>query len=53
MTIAALALCLSSVAPSVPTDHGNVEWFSGTFEEAVAQAKANDQIIFLDFFTDW
>jgi thioredoxin 1 len=34
-------------------DHGKLNWFKGTFEEALAQAKASNKLIFIDFWTTW
>ena len=32
-------------------DHGRVEWFDGSFEEALAAAGKSRKIVFVDFFT--
>jgi len=34
-------------------DHGKIPWFQGSFEEALAQAKASKKLIFVDFWTSW
>jgi hypothetical protein len=34
-------------------EHGKVAWFEGTFEQALAQAQAKKQLVFLDFWTEW
>jgi hypothetical protein len=58
--LAALALPASApaAAPSAAAattldDHGKLPWFEGTYEELLAKAKAEDKIIFLDFWTSW
>jgi thiol-disulfide isomerase/thioredoxin len=43
----AFALCV----PRFPGDHGRVEWFDGTFEEALAAAGKARKLVFVDFFT--
>lgn len=35
------------------TDHGQVPWFEGSFAAAVAKAKADKTLVFVDFWTDW
>ena len=32
---------------------GQVAWFEGTFEEALALAASQDRLVFVDFWTDW
>lgn len=34
-------------------DHGKLNWFDGTYEEALKSAKESKKLIFLDFWTDW
>jgi thiol-disulfide isomerase/thioredoxin len=34
-------------------DHGKLNWFQGSFEEALAQAKASNKLVFIDFWTTW
>src|SRR5258705_280364 len=34
-------------------DHGKINWFKGSFEEALAQAKASNKLVFIDFWTTW
>lgn len=41
----------SSANPAL--DHGKIEWFQGTFEEALARAKSQNQFVFVDFWTSW
>ena len=36
-----------------PGDHGKIAWFEGTFEQALAKAKAEKKLIFIDFWTSW
>lgn len=33
--------------------HGKIPWFTGTFEEALAKAKAENKVVFVDFWTSW
>ena len=42
-----------SVAENSVEDHGKLDWFKGSFEEALAQAKASNKIVFIDFWTTW
>jgi thioredoxin 1 len=37
----------------VAEEHGKIPWFTGTFDEAVAKAKAEKKLIFIDFWTTW
>lgn len=61
LTSLAIAVLMSPpaapVAPSAtsvaPGDHGKIAWFQGSFEAALAQAKAENKLIFIDFWTDW
>jgi thiol-disulfide isomerase/thioredoxin len=41
------------IATNPVEDHGKIDWFKGSFEEALAQAKASNKIIFIDFWTTW
>lgn len=43
------------LGPTVATldGHGKLPWFAGSFDELLAKAKASNQIIFIDFWTDW
>jgi thiol-disulfide isomerase/thioredoxin len=34
-------------------EHGKVPWFAGTYEEALAKAKAEKKLVFVDFWTTW
>ncbi len=62
-TALAIASLLSAqpVAPSSSSalvrvsagDHGKLNWFQGSFEEALAQAKASNKLVFIDFWTTW
>jgi len=44
-------------APAATTialgDHGKIAWFEGSFEQALAKAKAENKLIFIDFWTEW
>ncbi len=42
-------------APSPVLDggHGKLPWFTGTFDELLAKAKTGNQLVFIDFWTDW
>lgn len=59
LTVAVLA-ATPTPAPSalaVPAPaaegHGKIAWFEGTYEEALAQAKASKKLVFIDFWTTW
>ncbi len=58
-TAALLAPATTPVTNPVPTvqpragDHGKLNWFAGTYEEALAKAAAEKKIIFMDFWTEW
>jgi thiol-disulfide isomerase/thioredoxin len=44
----------SALPPRVSAeDHGKLNWFQGSFEEALAQAKASNKLVFIDFWTTW
>jgi hypothetical protein len=49
VTSAALAL----PAPPAAREHGKLPWYDGTYAEALAEAEAQNKIVFLDFWTDW
>jgi len=52
--LASAALALPSTsAPAPGEDHGKLPWFEGTYAELLAKAKAEDKVVFLDFWTDW
>ncbi len=63
MLLTSIALCallspLPAPPPTTPNvvvleGHGKLPWFTGTFDELLAKAKASNQIIFIDFWTDW
>ena len=56
LRLAPLALALaapSALAAPIAGEHGVVRWFEGSFDEAVAKAKSEDKLIFIDFWTDW
>lgn len=61
-TLAVAALFTSpAAAPEAPAlanttiveGHGKIAWFTGTYEEALAKAKAENKIVFIDFWTTW
>ena len=60
MLLTALAAAFLSATPAsipsttpVPGDHGKIAWFKGSYEAALAKAKAENKLIFIDFWTDW
>jgi thioredoxin-like negative regulator of GroEL len=43
-----------AVRPGITTEeHGKLDWFQGSFEEALAQAKTSNKLVFVDFWTTW
>jgi thiol-disulfide isomerase/thioredoxin len=43
-----------TIAPNTaPNTEGGIEFFHGTYTEALAKAKAENKIIFMDAFTEW
>lgn len=56
---ALLAPAAPQDAPTVPTaltcadSHGKLNWFEGTYEEALAKAASENKIVFMDFWTEW
>jgi thioredoxin 1 len=46
-----------ATTPSTPVSATSPEpgkvWFDGTFEEALAQARATEKLVFIDFWTTW
>ena len=48
-----LVLLVVALAPRLVSrgDHGRVEWFDGTFEQALAEAAKSRRIVFVDFFS--
>src|SRR6185436_16103698 len=47
-----IATSTANAASSVSIEgHGKLPWFAGTFDEALAKAKAGNQLIFIDFWT--
>lgn len=42
-----------AIALSVSASAAGIEFFHGTWAEAVAKAKSENKLIFVDFFTDW
>jgi hypothetical protein len=64
MLITALAAVLAAPVPPPPptpapsacvvaVDHGKLNWFEGSYEEALAKAAASKQLVFIDFWTSW
>ncbi len=49
-SISILAILLFSITASV---YGGIEFFEGSWEEALAEAKAQDKIIFMDAYAVW
>jgi thiol-disulfide isomerase/thioredoxin len=57
-TLAVATLMAPPATPSAATllasgDHGKIAWFEGSFEAALAKAKAENKLIFIDFWTSW
>jgi thiol-disulfide isomerase/thioredoxin len=49
-----VAPCSSPISAGISAeDHGKLNWFQGSFEEALAQAKASNKLVFIDFWTTW
>lgn len=47
---------LGAAAPrahSFPGDHGRLDWFQGSFEKALEQAKQENKVVFIDFWASW
>lgn len=45
---------LSAAGPQAAAEeHGKLAWFQGSFEDALAQAKASNKLVFIDFWTTW
>lgn len=42
-----------AIALSVSANAAGIEFFHGSWAEAVAKAKSENKLIFVDFFTDW
>lgn len=60
--LALAATCMDAATTAAPLqpapseaacDHGKLAWFSGTFEQALAEAKAKNRVVFIDFWTEW
>jgi hypothetical protein len=53
-TIAAAPDASPSAHPAAaPGEHGKLAWFEGSFEEALAKAKTDKKLVFIDFWTSW
>ncbi len=57
VALAASCTVEKTTSPATATDssesaHGEV-WFGGSFDEGVAQARATQKLVFVDFFTTW
>jgi len=59
-SLALAALACPMATPAAPAltsvvagDHGKIPWFKGTFEAALVKAKAENKLVFIDFWTDW
>ena len=50
-----MLLPLLATALAIPTtaDHGKIDWFEGTFEQALQEAAEADRLLFIDFWTEW
>ena len=48
-----LAFSLISVMSFAQTETTNIEFFKGTFEEALAKAQAEEKLVFVDAYTVW
>lgn len=33
--------------------HGKIQWFDGSYEDALVQAATTNQVVFVDFWTEW
>ncbi|MCA8981083.1 MAG: DUF255 domain-containing protein [Planctomycetes bacterium] len=62
MLLQSLLVLLAAVLPATAApnshrierpDRGRVEWFEGSYEEALVEAARSDRIVFLDFWTSW
>lgn len=56
LTLTALVLGLAALpAPAAPLgpSHGRLDWFQGSFEELLAEARRDERLVFLDFWADW
>src|SRR6185436_15307371 len=51
--LAALLPITAAARPvaAVENTHGKIPWFTGTFEEALARAKAENKVLFVDLWT--
>ncbi len=55
LTTAALSFPTSAATP-VPSHgegHGKIAWFQGSYQDALAEAKASNKLVFIDFWTTW
>ena len=48
-----LAFSLITLASFAQNESTNIEFFKGTFEEALAKAQAEDKLVFMDAYTVW
>jgi thiol-disulfide isomerase/thioredoxin len=55
LTTAALSFPSSAAtpSPSLGEGHGKIAWFQGSFQDALAEAKASKKLVFIDFWTTW
>jgi thioredoxin-like negative regulator of GroEL len=51
MKIGLTAALLTGLLVGAAGDHGRVEWFDGTFDQALAEAAKSKRIVLLDFWT--
>ncbi|MXZ44552.1 MAG: DUF255 domain-containing protein [Gammaproteobacteria bacterium] len=52
-TLPLLILCLSSCSQVDPPATAGIEFFHGTFEEALQQAEEEEKLVFVDVYTTW
>lgn len=57
MSLSQLAVALLAfaplAAPAAAQEHGKLAWFTGSFDEALAKAKTEQKVVFVDFWTSW
>jgi len=53
MLLATLSLATLSTLVPLAGEHGDVAWFQGTPQAALARAKSEGKFVFIDFWTDW
>ena len=48
-----ISILLLTVTITISSHASGIEFYHGTWAEAVAKAKSEDKKIFVDFFTEW